>query len=434
LTGRLTGASGRRVMAGLSDQALVAVTTAGLLLAATWILSPGQAGPTLYAAQIITFLQGAGRAVIGDVLLTHAARLDDPEQRRQQFNNAHATGLALAGLGMLGTLPACLLFPKVLPPHIFLWGWVFIPAILLQDLARYTYQALRDQQQALAVDLAWVGVQLAALVVVIGTGAGGGPVLACWGLGAAVAVTWFYLRTGLNPLRGRPMGWLRDTRRLLGWYTATGLLAQTTTLLIGTLVQGLLTSSSYAGFRVVNMLVLQPAQSLAMALNGLLVPRSSRLAGRFDVGGLNRQTRQMLAVTAATGLVIALVATVGADPVLTRYNNGMYAAVIPIALPIGLQTMAYLMQVPLTVAIRGMQHGQLIFLQYLVFSVTCLTGLVSGAWVGEIRGAAWGLCCGSMVGLLVQGGLYLISVARLSRSADRTRPTGADPEYSRSPS
>ena len=233
--------------------------------------------------------------------------------------------------------------------------------------------------------------QVTGIVVVIVAGwTGSGPLLACWGMGATAAVGLFYLRTGINPLRGNPARWLRDTRHLLGWYTATGLLAQTTTLLIGTLVQGLLTRTAYSGFRVVQMLVLQPAQSLAMALNGLLVPRASQLAGRGDLAGLRRQTRGVLAITAGIGLAIVAVAAVAAGPVLRTYKHGDYAGVIPIAVPIALQTLTYLMQVAFTVAIRGMQRGRQIFAQYLVFSTTSLTGLVVGAWQWHLLGAAWG--------------------------------------------
>ncbi|MBT8225976.1 MAG: hypothetical protein HKP61_08655 [Dactylosporangium sp.] len=429
-TSRIAVPGGRRVIAGLTDQVLVAVTSASLLLVAATVLSRPEAGRMLYAAQIMVFLQGASRAVIGDVLLTHAARFDDGPARRRQFENAHATALLLAAAGVLAVGATLLLAPGWCPSDL-LWGLPFIPAILAQDLARYTYQSLLQQSRALAVDVVWVGVQVTGIVVVIAAGrAGGGPLLACWGSGAAVAAAVFYRRTKINPLRGRPVAWLRDTRHLLGWYTATGLLAQTTTLLIGTLVQGLLSKSAYAGFRLVQMLVLQPAQSLAMALNGLLVPRASRLAGAGDVPGLHRQTRAVLAVTAAVGCAILLAAAGGAGPALAVYKGGGYANVAVIAIPIGLQTLGYLMQVPFTVAIRGMQRGRPVFTQYVVHAGTSLGGLVVGAWLWQLPGAAWGLVTGATVGLLFQGWQYRaitrrLAPARVTRDAGPGHPAGA---------
>lgn len=421
----LAGPRAQRILAGIGDQALVAVTSAGLVLVATAVLPRSEVVGTLYAAQIIVFLQGVGRALIGDILLTFAARIDDEPARRRQFDNAHAMALALSLIGMIASGLGIFCLPDLFPRDL-LWGLPFIPAILLQDLARYTYQTDGQQAKALVIDLAWVTVEIIGLVGVIATGlAGNGRILTCWGVGAAVGAGLFYARTGVNPLRGRPLAWLRDTRHLLGWYTATGLLAQTTTLLIGTLVQGLLTKSSYAGFRFVQMLVLQPAQSLAMALNGLLVPKSSRLAGSGDVTGLHRQTRAALTVTAGIGLIIVAIATLAADPFLGFFRGGEYANVAVIALPVSLQTLAYLTQVPLTVAVRGAQRGSHVFWQYAAFSSASLTCLMGGAAVWDLPGAAWGLVVGAVVGLAVQGWMYRSAMAGITRPACPASPVPA---------
>ncbi|MBN1174269.1 MAG: hypothetical protein JXA67_19010 [Micromonosporaceae bacterium] len=431
MAGRLSGPGGRRLIAGVADQALVSVTTAGLLFVAALVLPRREATDLLYSAQIIVFLQGMGRAFIGDVLLTYAARFDAGPKLRRQFDNAHATAAVLAVVGMIGVGCAMLAFPSYCPSDL-LWALPFIPAILLQDLARYTYQTTRDQSKALLVDLIWVGVEVTALVAVLLTGrGGGGPILACWGAGAGTAVLCFYARTGINPLRGRPSQWIRDTRRLLGWYTATGILAQTTTLMIGTLVQGLLTKNDYAGFRLVQMVVLQPAQSLAMALNGLLVPRSSRLAGQGDLSGLCRQTRVVVTAVGLLGCAIVAVATLVADPVLRVFKGGMYADVAVIALPIALQTLVYLLQVPFTVAVRGLQQGRQVFAQYVVFSAAALTGLVTGASLGQLAGAAWGLCGGATIGLAAQVWFFSAVVTRMAtpkRPAAPGSPPPAAPE------
>ena len=89
----------------------------------------------------------------------------------------------------------------------------------------------------------------------------------------------------------------------------------------------------------------------------------------------------------------------------------------PLILPISVQAGIYLIQVPFAAAIRGMQRGRLLFLQYALFTATSLTGLVVGAAAGKLTGAAWGLTTGAGVGFVVFVALYAWAVARV-RSAD----------------
>ncbi|GAA4210233.1 hypothetical protein [Actinocatenispora rupis] len=405
-----------RTLAGLADQALVAVTTAGTGLLGTAVLAPREAGVMLYTIAILVFVQGLGRAFVGDVMLAHVPRYAAGPARRGQFANAHATSGTLAAAAAVVLLLVWALGPRRYVGDL-VWGVPFVPSILLQDLARYTYQTEGRQPRALVIDACWVVVQGACLAVLLGTGhAAGGPIVACWGIGATAGAALFYARTRINPLAGRPARWLSDTRRLLGWFTATGVLAQLTTLLIASLVQGILTQAAYSGLRLVQTVVLQPAQSFTMALNGLLVPRASALAGAGDVAGLRRQTRTVLAVNAAIGACIVAVAVPLAHPVLDWYHGGAYAAVAAIALPVSVQAGVYLLQIPFTVAIRGMHRARLLFAQYAIFAVTTLGGLVLGAVQGQLVGAAWGLMAGAGVGTLVQAGMYLAASRAMARA------------------
>lgn len=427
----LASVEGRRVVAGISDQALVSITSAATGLLGTAVLGKSAAGVMLYALLVLTFVQGVGRAFVGDVMLTHVPRFADPAERRRQFQNAHATSATLAGLAMVVLFGIWLFGPRAEVGDL-LWGIPVVPAILLQDLSRYTYQTLREQSRALLIDIVWVSTQILCVVLVLAAGIrSGGSLIACWGVGAAAGAAFFYARTRVNPLRGHPVRWLRDTRHLLGWFTATGVLAQTTTLLIGTLVQKFLTLAAFAGFRLVQTLVLQPAQSLVMALNGLLVPRASQLAAARDAAGIRRQTRTVLLINGAIGLLVVAVAAVAAGPVLHWYKHGLYASVIPIAIPIGIQAWVYLMQVPFTVAIRGMHRGRYLFAQYVVFTATSITGEIVGAINGQLVGAVWGLLGGATVGMIVQAAMFLAAYRQLRRAAatpDLATRTYPDPD------
>jgi len=71
-----------------------------------------------------------------------------------------------------------------------------------------------------------------------------------------------------------------------------------------------------------------------------------------------------------------------------------------------IQAGIYLLQMPFTAAMRGMHRARMLFAQYAIFTTTSLTGLVVGANVDRLTGAAWGLTIGASVGLAAMIGLY----------------------------
>ena len=135
------------------------------------------------------------------------------------------------------------------------------------------------------MDLVWVGTQgvivLAEILLHVADARG---LLVAWGLGAVAGSTFFLVRTGATPLGGRPREWLAETRHLAGWFTAFGVIGQLHTQAVGFLVTGRLSSTELAGLRGAQTGLLQPMQNFVTAVQGLLVPRVSRLAGEAGAG------------------------------------------------------------------------------------------------------------------------------------------------------
>jgi O-antigen/teichoic acid export membrane protein len=104
---------------------------------------------------------------------------------------------------------------------------------------------------------------------------------------------------------------------------------------------------------------------------------------------------------------------------------GPYSKIAPLALPISVQAAIYLLQIPFSAAMRGMQQGPLLFVQYVCFSATSLTGLVVGARHGHVESAAWGLTTGAAVGLAVMIILYGAAVRRLAPDSGHPEPDDA---------
>ncbi|WP_018349097.1 hypothetical protein [Longispora albida] len=395
----------RRILLGFTDQAVFGLASAGNALLATAVLDPDRAGAVLISITTVYFVMGISRAFVGEVVLAHVSRYDGAE-RRQREEDALASTLTLSVAGAVICLGLWLFGPSEWFGDL-IWAIPFLPALMTHDTGRHTYLAAREQAGALTVDLTWVLTQAAAVTAFLLAGwREGGTLLVAWGLGATAGSLLFLFRSRLNPLRGHIRNWFAETRHLSGWFTGSAVIGQSQTMLIAVIVAEFLTEAAYAGLRLAQLVVLQPLQNFITAMNALMVPRFSRFASAGDLPALRRLTFRVAAFGLVVGLAAIAVVVAVTGPVLGWYKNGDYAFVEPIALPVAIQAAIYLMQIPFTAALRGMQQGKFLFMQYAVFTATSLTGVVLGARDGSLTGAAWGLTTGAAVGFIAMIILY----------------------------
>jgi len=404
----------RRVGLGLLDQAVIALANAANPVLAAVLLDPTAAGVMLLALSVAYFVTALGRAFVGEVLLAHLPRLAPADRPVLVRNGAAAAGsLGLCAAAVLLGLWA--VWPRPGPAGVDLsdlvWVAPALPAVLLQDVGRNAALAAGRTGRALALDLTWTGGQAVVLVAVAANGTTGGGLLAAWGVGGAAAAGLWLVRDRVNPVRGRPLAWLAETRHLSGWFTATALVGQAQVQAVAFSVVGLLSPAAYVTLRLAQVAILQPLQNLIAALMNLLVPRSSRLAGTNNTAGIRRQTRRAALALAALGAVVVLAAVFVAGP-LVRSLLPAYAAVATLALPISLQAAVYLVQLPFTAAVRGMQEAPAVFGQYLCFAVASVAALVIGARLGDLPGAVWGLTAGAVLGFVFMVGVYQAALHR----------------------
>lgn len=408
--------------AGLADQVLAATASAATGLLPYFFLPRSDVGGVLFALTVGFFVVGVTRAVVGDVLLTHSSRYDQHELSRQVTDAAATafwTGVLAAPVAGL----AWAFGPDYL--RALVWLLPFLPFLLMHDAGRYTFLSARRPVEALRVDVIWVVAQGGALAVALGAGLDHGAVfLVTWGLGAVAGSGAFLIRMRVNPFAGRPRSWLRETRHLSGWFTGTAVIGQSQVQLVAILVVDLLGRPAFAALRLAQYGLLMPAMNLQLAVITLLVPRMSRLAHAGDATALRRLVRRALGMTVPAALV-PMAAVPLAGPVL-RAVLPEYVYVTPLALPVALQAGIYLLQVPLTAAMRGMQQARALFVQYGIFATSSLTGLVCGALLGGLTGAAWGLTAGSAVGFTMTLLLYRRAVARLAPAAVGPDPAPSD--------
>jgi O-antigen/teichoic acid export membrane protein len=407
----------RRVGAGLVDQVVIALAGAGNSLLGLLLLPDrDRAGGLVLSLAVGYVVLSLNRAFVGEVLLALTARLA-PQRRdrlvRDGFAAALAFGLAAAGLLAVAWALFAPGRPLALPDRLDLrdlgWVAVVVPVLFLHDTARYSYLADRRPQRALGIDLTFVAVQGVAVLGLVATDlvTPAGLVLS-WGLGALAGYTVFVLRTRHLPWSGDPRRWLTQTRFLSGWFTAVAVVGQLHTLAVTFLIGAMVSKAAVAGFRFVQVTVLQPAQNFNQALMSMIVPRLSGLAGEGAAVRLRRDVTRIALVLA--GLAAVFVAVGGA---LTQWLIPLvprYADTAPIAWPILIQAGVYMVQTPFTAALRGMHRPRLQFVQYVAFSAVSVTGLVLGATLHGLLGAVWGLAVGATVGLALTIGFYSVAV------------------------
>jgi O-antigen/teichoic acid export membrane protein len=409
----------RWVSAGLADQFVVACANAGNTVLAIALLDRHRSGIMLQSLALAYVVMFLNRAFVGDVLLALASRYDD-ERRERLVRNGLAAAATFATLAAVVLLAAWAVWPRGdVNLMDLVWVAPFLPVLLLHDTGRFSYLAERQPTKALAIDLVWVGVQaLAVAVMVISGRTSAGALFVCWGAGAAVGATVFLVRTGHRPWQGRPLRWLAETRHLSGWFTATALIGQFQVLAVTFLVTHQISNTALSGLRAAQTALVQPVQNFLMAVQGLVVPRASRLArdaarqsgaeGGRAGASLRQLTWRLVLAFAALGTVMVLVMWPLAESVLVRFDK--FKDIAPLALPMALQAGIYMVQLPFTAALRAMHRARMLLVQYLVFTAVSLTGLVVGAHTKGLEGASWGLTMGAATGLVVMAGMYWYSL------------------------
>src|SRR5947209_912511 len=289
----------RWVATGLIDQVVIAAANAGLTLLALAVVSPRErAGQLLLSLSLGYLVLGLNREFVGNVLLAQVSRLDGADRDRM-VRNALAAAFCVGCLAAVALLAVWAFWRHPVPKadlRDLVWLAPFLPAILLHDTGRYVYLSEREPARALRIDLVWVATQIGAIVAgALTIGMLPGLLPASWGLGAVVGAGVFLVRSRVPAWRGDPRHWLAETRKLSGWFTATGVIGQLHVQAIGFVVTGQLTPDKLAYLRTAQTTLLQPMQNFVTAMMGLLVPRSSRLAADGDRAGLRRQTVRVAA-------------------------------------------------------------------------------------------------------------------------------------------
>jgi hypothetical protein len=413
----------RRVVAGLVDQTIMACANAANTILALALLTRSRAGAMVLSLGLAYLVLTLNRAFVGEVLIVLAARLD-AERRARLLRNGLAMAVTFGVVAVAVLMLVWAFRPRdgKIDLQDLVWVAPFLPVILLHDTGRSGYLAVRAQGSCLVIDIVWVTVQAAVTTGFLLAGQRSASVIfVSWGVGALAGALVFLLRTRQWPWRGDPRQWVSETRYLSGWFTATQIIGQIQVQAISFLVSGRLSQRDLSGLRGGQTALIQPVQNFIVAVQSLIVPRLSRLAGDAKGRGLpegqsaaerlRRQTRLLALAFAGLALVIVVTVVPLSEFVLARLSK--FADIAPLALPLGVQAGIYLVELPFAAALRGMHRARLLFLRYVVYTSASLAGLVVGGDTDGLHGAVWGLTAGAAVSLITMIAFYRYALHRL---------------------
>lgn len=371
----------------LADQVLSSVTNVAMSILIARNVSAEGFGMFSVAFLIFSLTIGAVRALVAMPLSMRNAG-DEGEDRRRTASDSLGASLVmgvvsggilmvawpLVGGGLGSTLAALA---------------ISLPALMLQDTARYAFLAWAQADLATLNDFVWALVQFLISGILIATGHASTPALVlAWGLGAAVAllVACVQLRSVPDARAFRPwMSRHKDiTGYLLGQYAVTQGAAQGGVLLFG-------------GFMgVANIGALRAAQTLTGPL--AIVSNATMNFGIPQVARQDRMPRHAisLAAMASTGMFLlgvayALVLILLPDDVgVAMFGDSWQgASSVLLAVSAAAALSAFKLGPFIFVAGRGMVKRT--FPLVVAHAVLLITMMAIGGFLAGIEGLAWGM-------------------------------------------
>lgn len=415
---------GGRALAGLTDQAFAAGANVTNAVVAGVLLGPAGYGRYVACIGLAFITLAVARAFTGEVMLTYTARARGGAYFGQ-VRDAAATSLGIGALAMLVGGGVWLLgfdLIRDLP-----WLLPFLPGALLADAGRYSLLAHRRPQRSMMITGVGLLVQLGMVVaLVVADAVSPAWLLVAWGSGATTGAVMALTLLALNPLRGSPRRWIAATGHLSSWFTGSAVLSQTQNWVVLYFVGGYLGHAELGGLRMLQMLVLMPAQNLIWAISGLIVPGYSQLSQAGRLRRVRRRTRYL--VLAFAGIAVLVLALVPLGEWLLVRLLPAYRDFGVLVWPIAMQAGLYLVQSPLNAALRGLQRARFAFLQYAVFVAVLLPASLLGAVAAGVAGAAYGMVAGAVAGWLAAYLFYHRALRLLARSWKPTDQDSTSPE------
>lgn len=408
-----TGAT-RSGLWAVADQAVASGSNVLLALLIARSSSATEFGAYSLAFAGYAIAVGFSRAIGANTFMLRYATASRDEQR-SHYGNLTGVGLALAGAASVVMLLASVSGSEA--TSYFVYMAILMPGLVVQDDWRQAMFAARDSRAAFGCDLIWLCVEVPLFIAVPYVSDRPQAYLVAWGIGAWVATSVFAARFRALP---SPRGGLRFARRNKAWLP--GLLGEYLAVTGGGLllpygIAAVLGLSAAGGLRA-GQIVFGIA---ATALMGLVPVVMAYCVRAYESGGLEGARRLGRTFTVlGCGWMAAFAVVVHLIPgsAGTTLAGASWTAARSIISPLGV---VYVFQWASTVnltVLRATGRVERTALVRTMMTLLLLGASLTGAWAGNLIGAAWGMASAAVAGAL-------LSTVALGREGKFRRPPRA---------
>lgn len=389
------GSGSRSFAWAVASQGASSATNLALTLLAGRVLGPSGLGSVFVGFACYLLALGFQRALITDPLVTSSAALDAD---RRRFETGSALTFCLLGGLVASALVAAsgAAVPGEVGRGLLLFAPFLIPA-LLQDFWRVVL--FRDGRGAAGArnDALWLLVMGAFAPLAVLSGAGW-AIVACWGAGAAAGACAGVFQTGARPERPRAaLAWWRAKAWPLGrWLGAEGILWAVASYGTIFVLAGLVGARGLGGLRAVQSLF-APLALLAPAVSLPGLPALSREL-RSSAGAARRLAVRLSLGVGGVALAYASLLVLGADTALRLVFGVPFAGFADLAWPLGAAQILAVSPVGFVLLLKAQRRGPALVLARTVGLMASFGTVWALAAIAGLRGAAWGLAVGALVG------------------------------------
>jgi len=398
----------------VADQAVASGSNVLLALLVARSSSAKEFGAYSLAFAGYAIAVGFSRAIGANTFVLRYATASRDEQR------SHYGDLTGVGLGIAGTASVIMLVAaasRAEATSFFVYMAILMPGLVVQDDWRQAMFAARDSRAAFVCDLVWLCVEVPLFIAVPHVSDRPQSYLVAWGIGAWAATLVFAARFRALP---SPSGGWRFARRNRSWLP--GLLGEYLAATGGGLllpygIAAVLGLSAAGGLRAGQIIF----GIAATALMGLVPVVMAYCVRAYESGGIEaarRLGRTFLVLGCAWMAAFAVVVHLIPGSAGTTLAGASWAAAHSIISPLGV---VYVFQWASTVnltVLRATRRVERTAVVRTIMTVLLLGASLTGAWAGNLTGAAWGMASAAVVGAL-------LSTAVLRREEKPRRPQRA---------
>lgn len=389
------------------DQGISSLSNFVVVIAVASATTVTEFGVFTLAYAVLIFALGAQRALIGETLIVRYSKMHRiPRQIISVTFGASIAYTVIFAVG-IGVVAAILQSP--------LWAMLAIATlpILVQDIQRYTFIAMRRSRSALTLDTVWLAITIPLILVSLWLGLGGVAVVASWAIGAFIS-----LLVGLWLLRAAPaiiagVRWVIRLRefsfRYFGEYSALN----ASNLLVWFLLVFPIGAAGVGALRGIFTLF-SPLNTLFNSISFAIVPELTR---QKDPKQFRKRFVEAAALLLGLALVWTVVVAILPDNLGVLVLGDTWLEISGLELPTGVQYIFLALYILVLALFRARTLNRQSTIMRVVFAIVTLGLPIGLAFTWGTVGAAWGFAFATVVASAT--GLILTRMNRRAQPATK---------------